>query len=341
MRKTLAVTLILSVSLVLTSCGKSEEPSVQELQTQIATLTGTQAKLESQVKSLKTLLYNYDSTLAEVSDLSAVKQLPTGKRAYNAINNYIRLGDQLDLKPSVALPNNTTIELVSGVTYKPSNNWSFDLSNGTVSLLHKNGMYVTLRAYSYVGKSTPYDAYDTILKPYLSGLAVTELNKKTLFIGNQTVGAMVVSQCYVVTSSTGSVMEGTKATTGETTGETTGQTVETSPNTTETLKSANTGTMSLDDIVGTAEQATTESASAGAEQSSIASTETTEEKKSEEVKKDIVSDYRYVVGVLLDGSTGIIFEAFYPQDDNASIQEELLESCLNSISIRNNQVKSQ
>lgn len=335
------VAVVLCMGLALTGCGGGkDEPSREELNQQIATLTGTQAKYETEIKSLKELLFTYDKNLAEVADLNAVRRLPTGEKAYNGINNYIRLGEQLELSPSVALPNNTTIQLVTGVEYRPSNNWSFDLSNGTISLLHKNGMYVTLRAYNYVGQSTPYDAYDTILKPYLSGLAVTQLNNKVLFIGNQTVGAMATSQCYVVEESNGKGMyTGEVPTEGE-------KVAETSKNITETLQ---TGTISLDDLVGNGETAQAESevqettASATTDTEEVESkVESTESVTQEETKaKEVVTDYRYVVGVMLDGSTGIIFEAFYPQDENASIQEELLESCLNGLSIRGNQVKSQ
>lgn len=356
----------------LTSKDNEDKPSYEELEQQIGQLNSSVVAKNNEILSLKELLYTYDNSLSEVADLNSVRRLPTGVKAYNGINNYIRLGEQLELKPSMVLPNDTTIQLVKNVEYKPSNNWSFDLSNGTVSLLHKNGMYVTLRAYNYIGKSTPYDIYDTILKPYLKNLSMVELNRRTLFMKDQTCGTLVFNQCYVVEQELNGVTadrtlklpiqetepqteaetqpqgETQAETQGETQGETQAQ-VSISPHklpivadtqpSTETAEE--TKAKGLDDLINNpSEGETTEEIPESTEETTA---DTQEKQPTQEEAKvtEKVTEYRYVVGVVLDGSTGIIFEAFYPNDDTASIQEELLETCLNGLYIRGNQLKSQ
>ena len=138
----LAVLLVLAVmASSLSACSifsDDDKPTYEELESQLNSAYTTISSRDSEITSLKQLLYTYDSTLSEVQNLNSVRTLPTGQQVYNAINGSIRIGEQLDLEPSMVLPNDTTITLVPNVEYKPSNNWSFNLSNGNVRKKNKN-----------------------------------------------------------------------------------------------------------------------------------------------------------------------------------------------------------
>ena len=47
-----------------------------------------------------------------------------------------------------------------------------------------------------------------------------------------------------------------------------------------------------------------------------------------------VEDYKYILGVMFSGDYALTIEAFYANDDNASIQEELFNACLSSIEVK-------
>lgn len=401
----LAVLLVLAVmASSLSACSifsDDDKPTYEELESQLNSAYTTISSRDSEITSLKQLLYTYDSTLSEVQNLNSVRTLPTGQQVYNAINGSIRIGEQLDLEPSMVLPNDTTITLVPNVEYKPSNNWSFNLSNGNVSLQHKNGMYVTLRAYNYVGSENAISLYDAFIKPYADKLAVKELKNEILFLNTDTAGTLATYQCYVVSDEQNpevkeiydpnpSEPETTESmpetyengilveTESETNAD--GAPVETVAESDATAESTQvdtgetplTGGTSLSDLLG---GGGTESTSAAGTESSSASTEGTDgatESSSSDTtagtstptseasatetlpvstegetnantaeSQENLQEYRYILGIVLDNSTAIVIEAFYPQDENADIQEELLNTCLGSLSVRDRQLRAE
>jgi hypothetical protein len=54
-----------------------------------------------------------------------------------------------------------------------------------------------------------------------------------------------------------------------------------------------------------------------------------------------VEEYTYDVAVIFNGDYALTMEFFYKNDENASIQQELLTSCLSSISINSNKLVSE
>lgn len=402
-QKVLAVGIILALTMSsLSGCKKDDKATYEELEVMLSNTGNQLTEAQNQVESLKQLLYTYDSSLSEVKDLSTITQLPTGKSTYTEINNSIILGPQLEVEPSMPLPNNTTIELVPNVIYKPSNNWSFNLTNGNVSLVHKNGMYVTIRSYNYLGNENAVSAYDAIIKPYTEGKALTELNRKSLFLDNTSAGVMATYQCYVSESTKKEVEEPelerslydpnaetevesepetyengvlveTEVDTSESDGGDVAETAETQvpkvglsdligSDTTESTESTDTSTSEVDtsgsasdvESTQTVETDTTDSSDTsmetqGTDSSTVDATQSNEglldtelvEENEDISSEPVIKEYRYIVGLVMDNSTVIVIEAFYPQDENASIQEELFETCLNSLYVRDQQLKSQ
>lgn len=328
-----------------------EGPTKEELAVQVSQLISENESLQSQLNGTKEILATYDPGLANI-DLSAITVLPTGIKAYNAINDKIRLSKVFTMEPSKSMPNTTNVNLGGNVVYTPSNNWSFDLSNNVLSLKHKNGMVVNLKVYDYVGQSTPYDVMDTSIRPYLNGINVEEVSAKKLFINDNVVGGLITTNMkvkeYISDNGDLEVEQYEEEPTEESTEETNeadindiGETseiddsdvpktnfgdlneTETSNETTVSSESENsleTTVGSLDDLMGN--------------ETSESFENNNENNTKDDLEYEII-DYRYTVAVAMYGDYALTIEGFYRNDENASIQEELFNSCMNSIQINN------
>lgn len=357
----------LSVSSLVGCKKKDEGPTKEELQVALNTANTNIATLQNQLNGTKEVLATYDPSLTDI-DLSAITLLPTGQQAYTSINSKIRLHSQLDMSPSTPLPNTTEVVLGGNIHYIPSNNWTFELNNNVVRLQHKSGMLVTLKVYKYVGSSTPYDVMDTTIRPYLTNLSATEASAKQVFINGSVVGGLITSDMKVKaykdeevieeyipepetteaetlpveTDADGNVIEteSSEGAEGEVT-ETTGESVAVHVIEPGAIPASGFGT--LDESAASTEGSSVESSEESVEGSEGSSDSSSDggietvaetEAQTEPVELDYdIEDYRYVVGVFFSNDYALTFEAFYANDENASIQEELLNTCLSSITI--------
>lgn len=328
-----------------------EGPTKEELAAQVSQLTSENESLQSQLNGTKEILATYDPALANI-DLSAITVLPTGIKAYNAINDKIRLSKVFKMEPSKSMPNTTNVNLGGNVVYTPSNNWSFDLSNNVLSLKHKNGMVVNLKVYDYVGQSTPYDVMDTSIRPYLQELNVEEVEAKKLFVNDNVVGGLITTNMkvkeYLSDNGDLEVEQYEEESTEETTEETTevgniNETGETSEIGDSEVPKTNFG--DLGETETNSVETTESSEPDSAMETTVGSLDDlmeNETSESNESKDDVedkleyeIVDYRYTVAVAMYGDYALTIEGFYRNDENASIQEELFNSCMNSIQINN------
>lgn len=329
-----------------------EGPTKEELAAQVSQLTSENESLQSQLNGTKEILATYDPALSNI-DLSAITVLPTGIKAYNAINDKIRLSKVFIMEPSKSMPNTTNVNLGGNVVYTPSNNWSFDLSNNVLSLKHKNGMVVNLKVYDYVGQSTPYDVMDTSIRPYLNEINVEEVVAKKLFVNDNVVGGLIITNMKVkeyISDNSELEVEQYEEPIEETTEvgdiNETSEIGETSEINDSDVPRTNFGDLS--DTETTAEETsveTTASSDVDVMETTVGSlddlmgNETSEsninnDAINEEDKLDYqIVDYRYTVAVAMYGDYALTIEGFYRNDENASIQEELFNSCMNSIQI--------
>jgi hypothetical protein len=348
-----------------------EGPTKEELQSELNSVKSQLASLQSELQGTKEVLATYNENLGGVN-LSSLTILPTGEEAYTSINGKIRLSSVLDMSPSMSLPNTTVINLGGDIQYNPSNNWTFELSNNVLTLQHKNGMIVNLKVYKYAGSATQYDVMDSIIRPYLKNLSVSEVGSKKLFINNTVVGGMVFNTMQVKSyADSDTVEEYVEETTEETTEEVVAETLENG----ETVESSD--TTGANNGFGSLDETETESASANEEtiaepdsesaESEEAVTETDENGNVIESTDGVgslgdllgdgsdttqgldiieepdydVEEYTYDVAVIFNGDYALTMEFFYKNDENASIQQELLTSCLSSISINSNKLVSE
>lgn len=321
-----------------------EGPTKEELAAQVSQLTSENESLQSQLNGTKEILATYDPTLANI-DLSAITVLPTGIKAYNAINDKIRLSKVFTMEPSKSMPNTTNVNLGGNVVYTPSNNWSFDLSNNVLSLKHKNGMVVNLKVYDYVGQSTPYDVMDTSIRPYLQDLNVEEVEAKKLFVNDNVVGGLITTNMkvkeYISDNGDLEVEQYEEESTEETSEVDVNETGETSEITDSEVPKTNFG--DLGETETSTEETTVPSESESIMETTVGSlddlmeTSESNENNSENNTEDELGyeiiDYRYTVAVAMYGDYALTIEGFYRNDENASIQEELFNSCMNSIQI--------
>lgn len=383
MKKIGALCLIMSLALSMTACKKDDEvqgPTLEQVQAELLLAQNNISNLERELQGAKEVLATYNSSLSDV-DLSSVTYLPTGQEAYTSINNKIRLSSNLTLEPSISLPNTTQINLGGNINYIPSNNWSFELSNNSLLLQHKNGMLVTLKVYQYIGSATPYDVADTIIRPHLSKLSTTETGVKKLFMNNSVVGSMVYNTMQVKDYKDSDIVEEyieepvveTEAVVDEVVQETNenGEIIENINESvdasgedliSEEAQSPNSGFGSLDDSVTPTTQ--NESVSEESVSEEAISEETVAEVQNVQNLNDLVSEstapvtneievveskeldytidsYNYNVGVIFSGDYALSIEVFYKNDENASIQQELLNSCLSSITINSQKLISE
>lgn len=373
MRKRISVLLAITVLAVgLGGCKKKVEegPTKEELALSLNQANAQIQSLTNELQGTKEVLATYNPNLSDV-DLSAITLLPTNQLAYNAINGKIRLSNQLDMSPSVPVPNTTQITLGGDIKYVPSNNWTFELSNNVLRLQHRNGMIVNLNIYKYVGSSTQYDVMDTLIRPYLNSLSVTEDTAKKMFINNKVVGGIITSDMKVKTydnsdvveeyvpetvaetqpvveesltdeSGDGTQAEGAESSTDETVMETldSGETVAYNVLSPEFRPLSGFGT--LDEVESTAGEGTdSESTESESVSSEVSESTVAVETRSTETVENVdynIEDYKYILGVLFSGDYALTIEAFYANDDNASIQEELFNACLGSIQVNGNKL---
>lgn len=341
----MCLSMLLITSLTGCSFGKKkvdEGPTKDELLVQVSQLQSENSSLQSELQGTKEILATYNPSLVNL-DLSAITVLPTGIKAYNAINDKIRLSKTFVMEPSKVSPNTTNVNLGGNVTYMPSNNWTFDLSNNILSLKHKNGMVINLKVYDYVGQSTPYDVMDTSIRPYLADLNVEELVAKKLFIKESVVGGLITTNMkvkeYISDDGDVTIEQYTEPSTEADTETMEGDTVEgetgldvsseaptestevnTSNESTESLGGQDNPVNSLEDLIDDG------------------NTNINSELNEEEESDYTITDYRYIVAVAMYGDYALTIEGFYRNDENASIQEELFNSSLNSIQINNNKL---
>lgn len=350
-KKVLSILVSSCLIISLSACsilGKKEVdegPTKEELAAQVSQLTSENESLQSQLNGTKEILATYDPTLANI-DLSAITVLPTGIKAYNAINDKIRLSKVFTMEPSKSMPNTTNVNLGGNVVYTPSNNWSFDLSNNVLSLKHKNGMVVNLKVYDYVGQSTPYDVMDTSIRPYLQDLNVEEVEAKKLFVNDNVVGGLITTNMkvkeYISDNGDLEVEQYEEESTEETSEVDVNETGETSEITDSEVPKTNFGDLgetSTEETTVPSESESTMETTVGSLDDLMETSESNEsnENNSENNTEDELGyeiiDYRYTVAVAMYGDYALTIEGFYRNDENASIQEELFNSCMNSIQI--------
>lgn len=370
-----ALSLISALVLSTTACGKEEGPkgpTLEEVQSQLILTQNELNSVKNELQGTKEVLATYNPSLAGV-DLSSIAVLPTGQRAYTSINDRIRLSSDLTMNPSVTLPNTTKIMLGGNISYIPSNNWTFELSNNSLLLQHKNGMLVRLKVYQYIGSATPYDVSDSVIRPYLKNLCVTETGVKKLFINNSVVGSMVYNTMLVKDYKDSDVLEqyieepvvettvaveeteavNSELETGIDTNESIAETVESVPmagfgvseNSATTVESTEL-TESIDStesVSDSIEESVSESGAVSL--SDIVSESVSSDNQIEIVEEKeldyTIDSYNYNVGVVFSGEYALTIEVFYKNDENASIQQELFNSSLSSITIDSQKLLSE
>lgn len=322
-----------------TGCGKKGELSKDELIALCAKEKSERLAAEQDVDSLKRILQGYDSELAQVQDLNTNCIMPTGEKAYISIKDRIYLDTDIDLKPSLIVPNETTIKITDKILFKPNNNWTIQLNNGEVSMSHTKGIYANMKAYNYVGKEDAWSSYDTILKPHLEEMGAAEKSQRSIFIGSGFAGYMVTSTIQVADGQDvfETTLEGFKDAdkNNEMMGESSSPVDESE------------GTDTTEPETG-AEVSTEESKESSTEPSTV--TDETQEQETDESGNPIETEpapemkyktYKYVCGVLMKDQTAIAIKFLYTEGNDEVAYDEVITNCLTSINIDGSNVALQ
>lgn len=338
------------VSLSLQGCGKG--PSKKDLQSELSVLRSNNEASKTEIESLKRLLATYNPSLAEVQDLSDHFTLATGEEAYLSIRDRINILNPLEVKPRNIIQNQTIINLNNDVTFIPSNNWTVQLSSGSMEMNHENGVYGQVETYEYIGDESPATFYKAWVHDHLEAIHAEEFGgQKRLFLSNGTLaGVESLSRIKVAHLSTGNAIktedmtksyEELNQSDSEVTAESTEATLESTETTLEsteaTLENTET-TLESTDTQGDNKESTVETT----EDTGIFTGETVDNGSKN------IDNYIYTCAVASyskdDTSKSIIvFKFFYKENDPADMKskQEFVENTIKSFALSGNYLNFQ
>ena len=171
LKRGLLVASIMTLSIGLSACG--DEDALKE---QISALQQQNSELQQQIDT---------GTIYENQITNSLKEVGAGGTLeFQSIEDKLIFKNGLKLDYSSADVSTSLVQIGSGFSFSPSNNWFLKTTGSQVDLMHPAKVWGTLKSVKYDGDLMQVDAMRGTLQQFYLGFPKTTLTYRNIFVGD-------------------------------------------------------------------------------------------------------------------------------------------------------------
>lgn len=202
-KKVLALTLVSTALLGLTSCGNnSDDPLMsQSKQSLVDMINSTNEELVSCYEQIDELNNLLTSVSEEKGPTSAITEMSdgTGRKTFNTVDGQFSLPVDFKYPGSQQAPNTSSINISEAVSIIPTSNWDCKLVGTTLELSHSSGIAgtISIGLLDREAQKTQASELQGYLDEMLASLPIDSKKPSSLFVNDTLFGVDNVSHTFI------------------------------------------------------------------------------------------------------------------------------------------------